>query len=212
MKSEKAAIIQKMFRGLLQRRRMAVWTQAASMLQSQVRGLVARRINQRKKRSVALLQRRYRGARVRKNIRQWSSAMSLIQRKLRGRLTRLRLSRADMRRRRVVHSSAAIRRLLNNSTKLFEIVEAASSKDGNGSESNAITWTQYRDNTTDKVFYLRTEHLRYGDRSDTRWEAPPCFEGRFVCGFDDLAGDGACEERFNSELEVETHRRQVILV
>ena len=49
----------------------------------------------------------------------------------------------------------------------------------------------------------------YGDHTDTRWEAPECFKTRFVCNFDDLGAEGVCKQHFDTELEVEAHRKEV---
>lgn len=132
-----------------------------------------------------------------------AQALVLIQRKLRGRLARLRLHRAEMRSQRVVHSKIAIGRLLEKAKKMDEVFEPA------GPTTNAITWTQYVEHETEKVFYLRTEHLKFSDYVDTRWEAPDCFKGKFRCGFDDLGDGGVCQETFASEFEVEAHRTAV---
>eukprot|EP00750_Incisomonas_marina_P027052 INCI610.2.p1 GENE.INCI610.2~~INCI610.2.p1 ORF type:complete len:816 (-),score=129.62 INCI610.2:465-2912(-) len=201
-KGAHASRIQSFFRGALQRRRLALWKEASAVVQAQVRGLVERKADRRRRTGVKRLQRVFRGAKVRQRLMKMAQALVLIQRTLRGYVTRMRLQRRKMRKKRVVHSAAAIRRLLASAVKLHEVMDS-------NSGDYPITWTQYRDTNTDKVFYLRTEHLKYADQTDTRWEAPECFRGRFVCGFDDLGEDGVCEERFDSEFEVETHRKQV---
>jgi hypothetical protein len=202
-KGGNATVIQAFFRGGMQRRRMELWTVAAAVLQAQLRGLVARRKGQRQRQSALRLQRVYRGAKLRMELQLMARALKLIQRRLRGVLARTRLHRQSLRRKRVVHSEPAIRRMLSESTFLCEVLDHNSNNSNNNNNnnksaegkkgaavggagntdnsssgsSNAITWAQYRDNTTGKVWYLRTEHLRcvvYCVSVNSRYTADAC--------------------------------------
>ena len=157
---------------------------AIEFIQAPVRGYLVRQDMHRKKYAANRLQRVYRGAQVRLDLRRAARALTLIQRIMRGKLTRNRLRLQKLRHERVVHTFIAIERLLARSTLLWDMGK----------------WQQYRDSETNAVWYYNTEE------NDTRWKAPECFDGLFVCGFDDCQTK-MCKKSFQTQQELNEHRK-----
>ena len=181
---EKAILIQKHVRRKLTQLQYEERDYAIEFIQAPLRGFLVRQDMKRKKNSANVLQRVFRGARIRLDLRRSAKALTVIQRILRGKLTRIRLNLQKLRKERVVHTNMAIERLLERSTLLWDMGK----------------WQQFRDTESNAVWYYNTE------KNDTRWKAPPCFHGAFVCDFDDCATT-ICKEAFETQQELNIHRK-----
>ena len=184
-KAKDAILIQKNVRRMLVQVQLDEKDYAIEFIQAPTRGLIQRRRLRRQRFATNRLQRIYRGAKTRLSILRMAKAVLLVQRVFRSKLSRLRRERENLYHSRVVHTKAATARLLARSKLLWDMGQ----------------WRQYRDPETDSVWYYHEQS------NETRWKAPECFEGAFVCGFDDCVSK-PCAKTFNTQQELDEHRKE----